>query len=233
MNRRPGGAQNIPTPIASRAGAPAPWINRDTSRLYRFDVVCERLAQSVAPLDIDATSAPTWFEGARLSAVLIPLVETHDGPSVVLTRRAQHLRNHRGEVSFPGGRVEPNESIVDAALREAEEEIQLSRHIVQPYGTLAPLATVASNSFIAPVVGTLSHLPELVPDQGEVARIFTVPLHDLVRADTYRSEVWRVDRRHEGEEIDIHFFELDDETIWGATARMLHNVLDIITRDEQ
>lgn len=232
MNRRPGGAQKIPQPIASRPGVNAPWFERDLSRLHQFDVVYERLARSVAPLGIDPTSAPTWFEGARLSAVLVPLVETYEGPSLVLTRRAQHLRNHRGEVSFPGGRVEPNESIVDAALREAEEEIQLPRHIVQPFGTLEPLATVASNSFIAPVVGTISHLPELVANEGEVARIFTVPLHDLVREDTYRSEIWRVDRRHEGEEIDIHFFELDDETIWGATARMLHLMLDIITRDE-
>jgi len=90
---------------------------------------------------------------------------------------------------------------------------------------------VVSNSFITPVVGTVSPLPQLVPDRGEVERIFTVPLHELVRVDTYRNEMWRVDRINPNEEMSIHFFELDDETIWGATARMLHHMLDIITRD--
>lgn len=231
MNRRPGGAQNIPRPDAWRIGDPPAWQGRDLSRLYHFDDVQRRLSGVVSPLHVDPMTSPYWFEGARLSAVLVPLIDTDDGPSVVLTRRAQHLRNHRGEVSFPGGRVEMNETIVDAALREAEEEIRLSRQLVQPMGTLEPLATVVSNSFITPVVGTVSPMPTLVPDQGEVARIFTVPLHDLVRADTYRNELWRVDRISPNEELSIHFFELDDETIWGATARMLHHMLDLITRD--
>jgi hypothetical protein len=74
-------------------------------------------------------------------------------------------------------------------------------------------------------------LPELVPDHGEVERIFTVPLHDLVREDTYRSEMWTIDRMYENEELEVHFFELDDETVWGATARMLHHMIDVITRD--
>jgi 8-oxo-dGTP pyrophosphatase MutT (NUDIX family) len=231
MNRRPGGAQNIPRPDAWRMGDAPAWQGRDLSRLQRFDDVQQRLSAAVSPLHVDPMSSPYWFDGARLSAVLVPLIETDGGPSVVLTRRAQHLRNHRGEVSFPGGRVENNESILDAALREAEEEIRLSRQLVQPLGTLEPLATVVSNSFITPVVGTVSPLPQLVPDRGEVERIFTVPLHELVRVDTYRNEMWRVDRINPNEEMSIHFFELDDETIWGATARMLHHMLDIITRD--
>lgn len=231
MNRRPGGAQNIPTPKAWTPVEVPTWHARDLSRLRDFDAVHERLTQAVSPLHVDPTSSPQWFDGARLSAVLMPLVATADGPSVVLTRRAQHLRNHRGEVSFPGGRVEPEETILEAALREAEEEIRLTRTVVSPLGTLEPLATVVSNSFITPVVGMVSPLPELVPDHGEVARIFTVPLHELVREDTYRSEMWTIDRLYENEQLEVHFFELDDETIWGATARMLHHMIDVITRD--
>jgi 8-oxo-dGTP pyrophosphatase MutT (NUDIX family) len=128
--------------------------------------------------------------------------------------------------------VEPNESIVEAALREAEEEIQLPRTLVNPIGTLEPLATVVSNSFITPVIGTVSPLPLLVPNRGEVERIFTVPLHELVRPDTYRNEWWEVDRVGYDKQLHIHFFELDDETIWGATARMLHYMLDIVTRED-
>jgi 8-oxo-dGTP pyrophosphatase MutT (NUDIX family) len=231
MSRRPGGAQNIPTPKAWRPVDVPAWQERDLSRLHDFNIVQERLSQAVSPLHVDPTTSPQWFDGARLSAVLMPLVDSSDGPSVVLTRRAQHLRNHRGEVSFPGGRVEPDESILEAALREAEEEIRLTRDVVRPLGTLEPLATVVSNSFITPVVATVSPLPELVPDAGEVERIFSVPLHDLVRVDTYRSEMWVIDRLYENEELEVHFFELDDETIWGATARMLHHMIDVITRD--
>jgi 8-oxo-dGTP pyrophosphatase MutT (NUDIX family) len=231
MSRRPGGAQNIPTPKAWRPVDVPAWQERDLSRLHDFNLVQQRLSQAVSPLHVDPTTSPQWFDGARLSAVLMPLVDSSDGPSVVLTRRAQHLRNHRGEVSFPGGRVEPDESILEAALREAEEEIRLTRDVVRPLGTLEPLATVVSNSFITPVVATVSPLPELVPDAGEVERIFSVPLHDLVRVDTYRSEMWVIDRLYENEELEVHFFELDDETIWGATACMLHHMIDVITRD--
>lgn len=231
MNRRPGGAQSIPIPKARTHVEVPTWRGRDLSLLHDFAAIQERLSQVVSPLHVDPTSSPQWFDGARLSAVLMPLVDATDGPSVVLTRRAQHLRNHRGEVSFPGGRVEPNETILEAALREAEEEIRLTRDVVSPLGTLEPLATVVSNSFITPVVGTVSPLPELVPDAGEVERIFTVPLHDLVREDTYRSEMWTIDRLQINELLEVHFFELDDETIWGATARMLHHMIDVITRE--
>jgi len=232
MNRRPGGAQRIPRPDAWRPGDQPIWQDRDLSVLTNFDLIQQRLSASSSSLIVEPTSAPGWFAGARLSAVLVPVIEAEDGPSVILTRRAQHLRNHRGEVSFPGGRVEPNETIVEAALREAEEEIQLPRTLVNPLGTLESLPTVASNSFITPVVGTVSPIPQLVANRGEVERIFMVPLQELIRPDTYRNEWWRVQRISENDELHIHFFELDDETIWGATARMLHHMLDIITRTD-
>ncbi|MEY3290247.1 MAG: hypothetical protein RLY19_338, partial [Actinomycetota bacterium] len=78
--------------------------------------------------------------------------------------------------------------------------------------------------FITPVVGIIEGIPELAADPGEVARIMTVPLHELARTDTYRNEWWVTERG----DINIHFFELDDETIWGATGRLLHQLLGAI-----
>ena len=140
---------------------------------------------------------------------------------LVLTRRADHLRNHRGEVSFPGGRMEHGEDPWTTALREAHEEIALPPAHVERVGHLPPLTTYVSNSLITPVVGRVNGSPEFVADPGEVARVFTVPLADLVRTDTYSCETWQSPRGS----IDIHFFHLDDETIWGATARVLHTLL--------
>jgi hypothetical protein len=92
---------------------------------------------------------------------------------------------------------------------------------VEVHGELDHLSTVVSNSYIVPVVATVPTRPELQPHAGEVERILWVPLDDLGRADTYREEWWGIDDF----ERPIHFFELDDETIWGATARMVHQLL--------
>lgn len=163
------------------------------------------------------------FAGARHSAVLVALFDGNVGPEVVLTRRAWHLSSHRGEVSFPGGRLDPGESPVDAALREAEEEVLLDRSAVEVVGELDHLATVVSRSLIVPVVGRLVGRPHLAAGTSEVDRILTVPLAELLAPGTFREERWGtppLDRP-------VYFFELDDETVWGATARMLVQLLSI------
>ncbi|HEX9259507.1 MAG TPA: CoA pyrophosphatase [Acidimicrobiales bacterium] len=165
------------------------------------------------------------FPGARHSAVLVALFDQGQGAEVILTRRAWHLSSHRGEVSFPGGRSDPGETAVQAALREAEEEILLDPRLVTIVGELDHLATVVSRSLIVPVVAVLDDPPEVAPGTSEVDRVLTVPLHDLMRDDTYRQEIWGappLDRP-------IHFFELDDETVWGATARILVQLLALAT----
>lgn len=113
-------------------------------------------------------------------------------------------------------------------MREAYEEVSLAPSAVTVVGSLDTISTFVSKSIITPIVGFIPPSLTLVPDSGEVARIFTVSLQDLVRPDTYRNEWWLTPRG----EINIHFFELDDETVWGATGRMLTQLLDIITRGE-
>ena len=121
--------------------------------------------------------------------------------------------------------MEPGESPLRTALREAHEEVALPHTAVTPLGQMASLSTFVSNSLITPVVATIDGHHQWVADPGEVARVFSVALSELVREDTYRNEWWETPRG----EINIHFFELDDETIWGATARMLVQLIDLLT----
>lgn len=160
----------------------------------------------------------------RSSAVLVVICDGLDGAEVLLTRRSEALRSHRGEISFPGGRVDAGETFEAAALREAHEEVALDPTLVQLRGRLDPISTMATGSFIVPVVGIVDERPEtLEPAVAEVERIMWVPLAELTRADTFREEVWEFN----GERRPMFFFELDDETIWGATARLLHQLLRV------
>jgi 8-oxo-dGTP pyrophosphatase MutT (NUDIX family) len=162
------------------------------------------------------------FPNARHSAVLITLADGAEGPEVLLTRRSWEMRNHRGEMSFPGGRTDPGETPLETALREAHEEVGLDPTSVTVHGELQHLNTVVSRSYIVPKVGTVAARPDLAPRTMEVDRVLWVPLAEFTRPDTYRSEVWGIgptDRT-------LHFFELDDETVWGATAHMLVDLLD-------
>ena len=227
MNRRPGGDQRIPRPDQFRLGEVAPWSGRDLDVLGDFDESIRRLEQyflNRTPIDTRAPYAPA--QGTRPSAVLLPLVKRDGVPHTVLTRRSARLNNHRGEISFPGGRVEDGENHEDAALREAHEEIALPPHHVRTLGVLDLVTTRVSNSTITPIVGAVDTEPELAAHAAEVERILTVPLHELVRSDTYRHELWTTPFG----EITIHFFELDDETVWGATGNLLAQLIDAVTR---
>lgn len=180
------------------------------------------VAQAVAEASPPPDTQPD-FADARLSAVLVALADGPQGAEVLLTRRSMQLSNHRGEVSFPGGRLDPGESFVDAALREAYEEVGLPPASVEVVGQLHPMGTWVSRSWIVPVVARLAAPLALVGHEAEVDRVLWVPLHDLTRPGTFREEWWHTDLG----ERPIFFFELDDETVWGATARMLHQLLRV------
>ncbi len=217
-----GGAQEIPRPADARPGGPPPWasLSPEHRRVTAADV-----ARSVRRLGAPTPIAGGAPPGARPSAVLIPIYDDGDGGVVVMTRRARHLRSHKGEVSFPGGRQEPGETPLEAALRESEEETGLAPDEVEIVGDLDPLATFSSHSLIVPYVGLLAKRPDLVAHEAEVEAILHVPLAELLHDDAFREEQWRFAEGYHP----LYFFEIVGDTIWGATARILHQLLSLAT----
>jgi 8-oxo-dGTP pyrophosphatase MutT (NUDIX family) len=157
--------------------------------------------------------------------VLCALFDEDGQAQAVLTRRSTRLRTHTGEVSFPGGRLNPGEEPLAAALREAEEEIGLDPTMVTVIGRLGALSTVTNPAPILPFVAGLPGRPQLRPNPAEVDRAFTVPLVELMQPDTYHEELWVFP---DDVERPIYFFELAGDTVWGATARMLRELLDLL-----
>lgn len=163
---------------------------------------------------------------ARGAAVLVPLYDDGGEAHVVLTRRSPDLRVHSGEVSFPGGAQDPGEDLADTARREALEEVALDPDLVDVVGQLDHLSTISSDSFIVPFVGLLrGGRPELVPNPGEVDAVLHVPLSELMLPEVYREERWNIF----GQQRPIFFFELYGDTVWGATAAMLRQLLGLVT----
>ena len=157
--------------------------------------------------------------------MLVALFEEASEARVLLTRRAGHLRRNQGEVAFPGGRLEMGETPAQAALREAFEEVALDPARVELIGTLTALSTVTRPSGIQPVVGVLSERPELTANPDEVSEIFDVALSDLRDPDVFREEIWTLP---DGSERPIYFYDVCDPPVWGATARVLKELLDVI-----
>ena len=216
---RSGGAQNIPRPDTAQVINENPFVGLDAGvldALNSLEIVSGAIARFHPDPHLQKPQAP-----ARASAVLIGLFQSARGVEVILTRRSHQLTNHRGEISFPGGRLDDGETVVDAALRETQEEIGINPSEAQVIAELSGMATVVSNSHIVPVVASYKCAPKMQPMNSEVDRVLTVPLSELARTDTYSQEYWKFPDR----ELQINFFYLDDETIWGATARMLLQVM--------
>ncbi|NCU81341.1 MAG: CoA pyrophosphatase [Acidimicrobiia bacterium] len=213
---RVGGSQVIPRPNNYRTIDHNPFTNLDTRALQSLDAV----SAAVKAFKPDQILRQP-LENARPSAVLVGLFETSRGVEAILTRRSQEMTNHRGEISFPGGRLDAGETVVDAALRETYEEIGLLPSDARVVGELNGMATVVSNSHIVPVVARYASEPNFRAVNSEVDRVFSVPLLELTQKDTYSQEHWVFSDR----EFQINFFYLDDETIWGATARILFQVM--------
>lgn len=213
---RVGGSQVIPRPNNYRTIDHNPFTNLDTRALQSLDAV----SAAVKAFKPDHILRQP-LENARPSAVLVGLFETSRGVEAILTRRSQEMTNHRGEISFPGGRLDAGETVVDAALRETHEEIGLLPSDARVVGELNGMATVVSNSHIVPIVARYASAPKFRAVNSEVDRVFSVPLLELTQKDTYSQEHWIFSDR----EFQINFFYLDDETIWGATARILFQVM--------
>lgn len=205
------GKQIIPRPPVWSLDSAPPWPGGTELTLAQLLRVVPDVVKPVRPLSGES----------RPSAVLVLLTDVGNGPEMLLTRRSWEMRSHRGEVSFPGGRMDPGETALETALREASEEVGLDPALVTIHGELDHLHTAVTRSYIVPKVGTVTERLDLQAQTSEVERVLWVPLADFTREGAYRSEHW-------GEppiERTLHFFELEDETVWGATARIIVDLL--------
>jgi 8-oxo-dGTP pyrophosphatase MutT (NUDIX family) len=164
---------------------------------------------------------------ARLAAVLIPLFNEDDVWKVLFTRRTDHLDSHQGQVAFPGGAVDPQDRGPEAAaLRETEEEIGIPASEIKTFGRLDSLLTVTQFQ-IVPIVGQIPWPTELTVNKMEVARVFSVPL-DWLR-DERNVEARLREFPPGGRPVKVFYFKpYDGEVIWGATARLTLNFLDVL-----
>ena len=160
------------------------------------------------------------FRPSKTAAVLVPLLDKPD-PEVVLTRRADHLPQHPGQVSFPGGAAEENDtSAVQTALREAHEEIGLLPNTVRPIGFLDRMDTI-SDYRVLPVVALVTPPVNWLPDEREVAEVFTIPLSIILDIQRYEARIFKLHDR----EYTIHSLQWEGYNVWGATAAMLMNLI--------
>ena len=215
-----GGPQLIPRPSLWTPGRPAPWVESASGSGL---LVPDRVRQVVPPGRAGRAS-PVASQGANPSAVLVPIFERDGELHVVLTRRSWDLRTHRGEVSFPGGRAEPGEDHLTTALREANEEIGLDPAAVEPLGELDHLTTVTRRAYIVPVVGLIHGPIELRPNPAEVAAVLEVPLAELMDPEVFREERWGPPELARP----VYFFDLYGDTVWGATAALLRQLLALL-----
>ena len=200
--------------IESRLKGSVPLTDMSLARLGGITPESAHLAQRLA------------HEKARPAAVLVPLVERPDGLTVLLTQRSAHLKNHAGQISFPGGRLEEqDESPLAAALRETEEEIGLERRFVHVVGYLES-HLIFTGFHVVPVVAFVEPGFTLTPDPAEVADVFEVPLVHLLDAANHGTRSRDVD----GGVLHIYNIPYGERVIWGATAGMVMSLYRLLTQ---
>lgn len=159
----------------------------------------------------------------RQSAVLVPIIDYGDRLSLLFTQRALHLHHHPGQISFPGGKLEANESPAAAALRETEEEIGVKAAEIELLGQLHPYNTLTGFQ-ISPWVGVLSATTHILPDPHEVSAVFEVPLAYFMESRN-RHQLWLP---WLGQPRQLHFMPYQDKLIWGATAAIIQQLVQQI-----
>jgi 8-oxo-dGTP pyrophosphatase MutT (NUDIX family) len=246
---RPVPPQVIPRPADWRMGDDAPWATVPPDALRDISLARVRAAlaahgqsgpvpegigadQVLVPAVVFDDETDALGDRVINAAVLAALFEEEGEARLILTRRSTSLRSHRGEVSFPGGRLDPGEDPPAAALREANEEISLDPALVTTEGWIHPVLTVVTGSLVMPIVASVPSRPHLVASPAEVERVFDVALRDLADLENFHEERWRLPGRQipgtADDSFTICFFEVEGEMIWGATARMLHELLSVV-----
>ena len=201
-----------------------------------IDVLRSRLKQDLPGAVAHLTMAPGLRASpdilsisnkpCRSAGVLAVLYPQHDAsPGILLTKRREDLPEHAGQISFPGGRQEHEESLIQTALRETEEEIGLSPTSIQIIGALSPIYIDVSNYCVHPFVGIMNHAPSsFIIQEDEVQKVLQLSIAELVSPANKRTET-RVLR---GNPVDVPFYFVEKEIVWGATAMILAELLMIM-----
>ena len=196
-------------------------IDRLLARLKNTQPPVNLTREALARLP-PAIAAQLFPEPLIPAAVLVGLVARDTGWEVLLTRRTEHLKDHPGQISFPGGRLNgPHESAVAAALRETQEEVGIEARFIEVIGFLRPHAVVTGYA-VSPVVAVLRPGFSLVADVAEVAEIFAVPLRHLDDP----ANVTHSERVVRGVSFPVCAYQYGSHHIWGATAQILRALLD-------
>jgi 8-oxo-dGTP pyrophosphatase MutT (NUDIX family) len=209
-----------------------------TAAAHSFAACIDRLHERLdAPLpgtDAQLTMAPVYRQDPSMAAiedkacreagVLALLFPLDDAPHLLLTVRRPDLTDHAGQISFPGGSREAGETLKEAALREAHEEVGLPPEAVEVLGAMTPLYIPPSNYCVHPFVGAAPEPPSLSPQDAEVAAILRVPLAHLLAPTTRRVEPWTLREQT----IDVPFYAVETHSVWGATAMMLAELLALL-----
>lgn len=201
-------------------------------------LIVERLRGSQAHADLDSAARASAFSSVNslvrqylpdtpvAAAVLVPIVDREEGLTVLMTRRASQLRHHAGQISFPGGRIEPTDAgPFAAALREAHEEIGLAREHVELAGYLDP-QLVVSGYWVTPVVGFVEPGFALTLDAREVESTFEVPLAHILNPANHRPR----ERALGTTTVRVYEIPFGPYNIWGATAAMLIQLYRVLAR---
>ena len=170
-----------------------------------------------------------WLTKEKLSvmkkaAVLIGLFQKDGEWYFPLIKRPMHEKNHPGQIALPGGAMEKDETLETTAIREAFEEVGIMPSDVKIIGEMTPLPVPVSNYVISPFVGIINKEPKWKINKDEVEELIILKLDDLISADNGYSEDWNL----RGNQVKVPIFKLMDKTIWGATATVLCELIDLI-----
>ena len=195
----------------------------NSSAEYWWNLPCfeEELVKILAARPKEALPA----DGLVTAAVLVPLFRKEGRPHVLLTKRSDFVEHHRGEISFPGGKLDPEDpDLQSCALRETAEEVGVSPSDVHILGELDDFYTVATQFHVVPFVGTIPYPYEFRVSAREIAGLLGVPLDIFFDPERRSEDIWTF----QGQEVNVVSYRWEGHTIWGATARILKHFAELL-----